>query len=84
MLNEFLAYLDLAKLPQGALSERSRIIMIYAMCGFANFGSLGIMLGGIGAMVPERRHEIVNLGLKSIAGGTVATCMTGAAVGIIL
>ena len=84
VLNEFLAYLDLANLPHGALSERSRIIMIYAMCGFANFGSLGIMIGGMGAMAPERRDEIVNLGLKSIAGGTIATCMTGAAVGIIL
>jgi len=84
VLNEFLAYLDLAKLPQGALSDRSRIIMTYAMCGFANFGSLGIMIGGMGAMVPEKREEIVGLGIKSIVGGTIATCMTGAAVGIIL
>ena len=83
VLNELLAYLNLAELPRGALSERSRLIMIYAMCGFANFGSLGIMIGGLGAMAPERRDEIVGLGLKSIAAGTIATCMTGALVGMI-
>ncbi|RLG30297.1 nucleoside:proton symporter [Methanosarcinales archaeon] len=83
VLNELLAYLDLAGLPSGALSERSRLIMIYAMCGFANFGSLGIMIGGVGAMAKERRGEIVGLGLKSIVAGTLATCMTGALVGII-
>jgi concentrative nucleoside transporter, CNT family len=83
VLNELLAYLHLAELPRGALSERSRLIMIYAMCGFANFGSLGIMIGGLGAMAPERRDEIVGLGLKSIVAGTMATCMTGALVGMI-
>ncbi len=83
VLNELLAYINLAALPQGALCERSRLIMIYAMCGFANFGSLGIMIGGLGAMAPERRDEIVGLGLKSIVSGTIATCMTGALVGMI-
>ncbi len=83
VLNELLAYLNLAELPQGALCERSRLIMIYAMCGFANFGSLGIMIGGLGSMAPERRDEIVGLGLKSIVAGTIATCMTGALVGMI-
>jgi CNT family concentrative nucleoside transporter len=83
VLNEFLAYMDLARLPESALSERSELIMTYAMCGFANFGSLGIMIGGMGAMVPERRDEIVGLGMKSIVAGTIATCMTGAVVGII-
>lgn len=83
VLNEFLAYLDLSKLPEGALSERSRLIMIYAMCGFANFGSLGIMIGGMGAMAPERRNEIVELGIKSLIAGTLATCMTGAVIGIV-
>ncbi|PLX84842.1 MAG: nucleoside:proton symporter [Desulfuromonas sp.] len=83
ILNEFLAYLDLAALPEGALGERSRLILTYAMCGFANFGSLGIMLGGMGTMVPERRGEIVALGLKSIVAGTLATCMTGAVVGLL-
>mgnify|MGYP002641942558 CR=1 FL=1 len=83
VLNELLAYLNFAALPQGALCERSQLIMIYAMCGFANFGSLGIMIGGLGAMAPERRDEIVGLGLKSIVAGTLATCMTGALVGMI-
>jgi len=83
VLNEFLAYMDLARLPESALSKRSELIMTYAMCGFANFGSLGIMIGGMGAMVPERRDEIVGLGMKSIVAGTIATCMTGAVVGII-
>ena len=83
VLNELLAYLDLAALPEGVLSERSRLIMIYAMCGFANFGSLGIMIGGMGAMARERRDEIVGLGLRSIVAGTIATCMTGALVGVI-
>jgi CNT family concentrative nucleoside transporter len=83
VLNELLAYLDLAALPDGALSERSRLILIYAMCGFANFGSLGIMIGGMGAMAKERRNEIVSLGLRSIVAGTIATCMTGALVGVI-
>jgi len=83
VLNELLAYLDLAALPQNALTERSRMILIYAMCGFANFGSLGIMIGGMGAMAKERRDEIVALGLRSIVGGTIATCMTGALVGMV-
>ncbi len=83
VLNEFIAYLDLARLPPDALSARSRVILTYALCGFANFGSLGIMIGGLGTMVPERRSEIVALGLKSIVAGTLATCMTGAVVGIL-
>ncbi|MCK5243293.1 nucleoside:proton symporter [bacterium] len=83
VLNEFLAYLDMAQLSEAALSGRSRLIMTYAMCGFANFGSLGIMIGGLGAMIPERRDEIVALGFKSIIGGTLATCLTGAVVGML-
>ncbi|MBC16608.1 Na+ dependent nucleoside transporter domain protein [Pseudodesulfovibrio profundus] len=84
ILNEFLAYLELAKLEPGVLSERSRVIMTYAMCGFANFGSLGIMIGGLSVMAPQRRDEIVQLGAKSIISGTLATLMTGAVVGVIL
>jgi CNT family concentrative nucleoside transporter len=84
ILNEFIAYLDMAALPEGSLSERSLLIMTYAMCGFANLGSLGIMLGGMCAMAPERRDEIVGLGMKSIVAGTIATCMTGAVVGIVV
>ena len=83
ILNEFLAYLDLSRLPAGALGDRSKLIMTYAMCGFANPGSLGIMIGGLGTMAPERRDEIVSLGFKSILAGTLATCMTGAVVGLI-
>ncbi len=83
VLNEFIAYTDLAHLPPGQLCLRSRLILTYAMCGFANFGSLGIMIGGIGAMVPERRKEVVDLGLRSIIGGTLATCMTGAVIGLL-
>jgi CNT family concentrative nucleoside transporter len=83
ILNELLAYLELSQLEPGTLSPRSSLIMIYAMCGFANPGSLGIMIGGMGTMAPGRRDEIVALGLRSIIAGTLATCMTGAVVGII-
>jgi len=82
ILNEFVAYLDLARLPADALSARSRLLMTYALCGFANLGSLGILIGGMGAMVPERRGEIVTLGMKSIVAGTLATCLTAAVVGL--
>jgi CNT family concentrative nucleoside transporter len=83
ILNELIAYLDLAALPEDALSPRSRVIMTYALCGFANLGSLGIMIGGMGTMVPERRGEIVSLGFRSIVSGTLATLMTGAVVGML-
>jgi len=83
ILNEFIAYLDLTALPEGELGPRSQLIMTYGLCGFANFGSLGIMIGGLGTMVPERRAEIVSLGMKSIVAGTLATCMTGAVVGVL-
>ena len=83
VLNEFLAYLELAKTSPDALSERSRLILTYALCGFANFGSLGILIGGLSTMAPDRRGEIVQLGLKSLLAGTLATCMTGAVVGIL-
>jgi CNT family concentrative nucleoside transporter len=83
MLNEFIAYVQFAALPADALSPRSRLIMLYAMCGFANFGSLGIMIGGLTALAPERRDEIVALGLKSIVSGTLATCLLGAIVGVL-
>lgn len=83
ILNEFLAYLELSRLSPGTLSERSTLIMTYAMCGFANPGSLGIMIGGLGTMAPQRRKEIVALGLRSVVAGTLATCMTGAVVGML-
>lgn len=84
ILNELIAYINMTKLEEGLLSDHTKIILTYALCGFANPGSLGIMIGGLGAMVPERRTEIVSLGLRSIASGTIATCMTAAVVGIIL
>ena len=84
VLNEFIAYVDLAHLPADALGGRSRLIMTYALCGFANFGSLGILIGGMASMVPERRDEIVALGLRSIVAGTLATLMTGAVVGMLI
>lgn len=83
VLNEFLAFLELSKLPPDALDPRSRLIMTYALCGFANFGSLAIMLGGLTTMVPERRGELVELGLRTIVSGTLATLMTGAVVGVL-
>ena len=83
ILNEFLAYLDLSQLAPGSLSPKSILIMTYAMCGFANPGSLGIMIGCMGTMAPSRRDEIVELGVRSIIAGTLATCMTGAVVGIL-
>jgi len=82
VINELVAYLDLSQMSQ--LSERSRVLMTYALCGFANLGSLGIMIGGLGTMAPERRPEIVDLGIKSIVAGTLATCLTAASVALIL
>jgi CNT family concentrative nucleoside transporter len=82
VINELVAYLDLAKMTD--LSERSRLLLTYALCGFANFGSLGIMIGGLGTMTPERRGEVVDLGIKSIVAGTLATCLTAATVALIL
>jgi CNT family concentrative nucleoside transporter len=81
VLNELIAYLQLAQIPGDALAGRSRLILTYALCGFANFGSLGIMIGGMVAMVPGRRAEIVSLGAKTIISGTLATMMTAAVVG---
>jgi CNT family concentrative nucleoside transporter len=83
VLNELIAYVDLSKLAPDALDPRSKLIMLYAMCGFANFGSLGIMIAGLGTMAPERRAEINALGVKSIVSGTITTCLMGAVVGIL-
>jgi concentrative nucleoside transporter, CNT family len=83
ILNELIAYVELAKLPPEALEPRSRLILLYAMCGFANFGSLGIMIAGLSTMAPERRDDVLSLGLKSIVSGTIATCVMGAIVGVL-
>ncbi|HUI68253.1 MAG TPA: nucleoside transporter C-terminal domain-containing protein [Nitrospirota bacterium] len=82
VLNELLAFLEMAKLPADALDPRSRLIMTYALSSFANFGSLGILIGGLGSLAPERRDEVVSLGMKALVAGTLATCMTGAVIGI--
>jgi CNT family concentrative nucleoside transporter len=82
VINELVAYIDLANMKD--LSDRSRLLLTYALCGFANFGSLGIMIGGLGTMAPERRSEVVDLGIRSIVAGTLATCLTAATVALIL
>ena len=83
ILNELVAYLQLAGLPEGSLSDSSRLVMTYALCGFANFGSLGILLGGLNTLVPERRKEILSIGPKTLISGTIVTCNTGAIVSLI-
>jgi concentrative nucleoside transporter, CNT family len=84
VLNEFVAYMNFSRLPADTFSPRSRMVLTYALCGFANFGSLGIVIGGLGAMLPARRAEIVDLGLRTILSGTLATCMSGAIAGALL
>ncbi|MGA3304068.1 MAG: nucleoside transporter C-terminal domain-containing protein [Methylovirgula sp.] len=84
VINEFVAYLDLAHLPANALAPRTRLMMTYALCGFANFGSAGIMIGGMTAMAPGRRQEIVGLAMRSLISGTLATLMSGAVVGMLI
>ena len=83
VLTEFIAYIQLGQLPPGTLSERSTVIMAYALCGFANFISLGVMISGLTIMVPERRSEILSLGLKAIVSGTLCTSLTACIVGLI-
>lgn len=83
ILNELVAYLRLAALPVGTLDPRSTLIMVYAMCGFANLGSVGIMLAGMSALMPERRDEIVPLAMRAIVSGTMASGMTGAMIGLL-
>ena len=85
ILNEFVAYLDLSARMRGpapGLSDRAFLIAIYAMCGFANFGSVAIMIGGIGGIAPNRRADVARLGMRSILAGTVATMLTGCVVGL--
>ncbi len=83
VLNEFIAYLNMAALPPDALSPRSELLMLYAMCGFANLSSVGMVIAGVSAIAPSRRDEIVSLSLWSIIPGNLATCMTGAVVGLL-
>ncbi|MCO4756100.1 MAG: NupC/NupG family nucleoside CNT transporter, partial [Bacteriovoracaceae bacterium] len=85
VVNEFVAYLDLqTAIKNAAVSPRSSIIATYALCGFANFSSIAIQLGGIGGIAPRRRHDIARLGIKALIGGTLACFMTACIAGILL
>jgi CNT family concentrative nucleoside transporter len=85
VLNEFIAYARLGELLRsGTIDERTAVVTSYALCGFANFGSLAILIGGIGGMAPSRRADVARLGLRSILGGTLATLMTGCVASILL
>ena len=82
MINEFVAYLQLADIVNGkvagvALSDQGRLIATYALCGFANFSSIAIQIGGIGGLAPERRHDLARFGLRAVLGGTIATLHDG-------
>jgi CNT family concentrative nucleoside transporter len=84
VLNELVAYIQLAAIAPESLSESTRLILTYALCGFANFGSLGIMLGGLMTLVPERRDELLVLAPKTVLSGTLVNCLTGTVVGLVL
>jgi CNT family concentrative nucleoside transporter len=83
VLNELVAYIDLAALPPGSLDPRATLIMIYAMCGFANLGSVGILIAGLGTLVPDRREEIVPLALKALLAGTLASGLSACMIGML-
>jgi CNT family concentrative nucleoside transporter len=83
VLNEFIAFLQLKDIPAGSLSEHSRLIATYALCGFANLSSIGIQISGIGAMAPERRNDLAQLGFRALFAATLASCMNAAIVGIV-
>ena len=81
-LNEFVAYAQLAEIEEGTLSERTKLITLYGLCGFANFSSVGILVSGIGAMSPERKKDLIDISIKALVGATLASCMTGLVIGI--
>jgi CNT family concentrative nucleoside transporter len=81
MLTEFIAFIQLGAVPEGEMTERTRMIMTYALCGFANVGSVGITVSGMGVLMPERRNEIIGMVWKALLAGFLATCMTAAVVG---
>ena len=81
-LNEFVAYGALANIEPDALSDRSKLITLYALCGFANFSSVGILVSGISAMAPERKNDLIKVSIKALIGATLASCMTGLVIGI--
>jgi CNT family concentrative nucleoside transporter len=85
VLNEFVAYLDLAAMVKnGAISEKGIMMATYALCGFANFASIAIQIGGISPLAPERRKDISSLGLRAVLGGTLATLMTATLAGLLV
>ena len=83
ILNEYVAYLDLAALPSDALDSRSLLIVTYALCGFANLASVGLLVSTIGTLAPSRRSEVAALGVKSLIAGNLASAMTGAVIGLV-
>ena len=90
VVNEFVAYLGLAEVTAGeaaensvTISERSKVILTYALCGFSNFGAIGIQIGGIGPLAPERRSDLAQLGLRAMVGGMLACCMTACMAGLL-
>lgn len=84
ILNEFVAYADLSRLmAEKSLGARSEMIATYALCGFANFSSIGIQIGGIGPLAPNKKHQLARLGLRALLGGSLATCLTATIAGII-
>jgi len=83
ILTELVAYLRLASLPAGTLDPRSTQILVYALCGFANFASVGILIAGMSALVPDRRDEVVSLALKALVAGTMASALSGAMIGLL-
>ena len=82
ILNELVAYLHFAELPKNALDPRATLIMVYALCGFANFGSVGILIAGMSALMPGRRSEIVPLALKALVSGTLASGLSASMIGL--
>ena len=84
VLNEFIAYVDLGSMIQsGILSDKARIVSTYALCGFANFSSIAIQIGGIGGIAPDRRHDLARFGLRAVLGGSLATFMTATIAGFL-
>jgi CNT family concentrative nucleoside transporter len=83
VLNEFIAFIQLTGVPPEALSDRSRLITIYGLCGFANLASIGIQISGIGTMAPERRNDLASLAWPAFVAATLGSCMTGCVVGIV-
>lgn len=88
VINEFVAYTELSQIVKGQvpgvrLSEEGRLIATYALCGFANFSSIAIQIGGIGGLAPERRHDLAKFGLRAVLGGSIATFMTATIAGVL-